>query len=226
MSLEVFFIILLKCSKWYSICIIRLPYNTVLWEYGFAIISSCNYFSQKLYRLIEMTWCVKVEETMPTITVNNCSLIAWHVYFTYAHPYKVPYFWIWFYKPLQNLWFLCERLKLEISCNSEILNLDTFDILNQIILCFGGGWCSVCWRMFSNISFLCLLDASSTLHFSGENQNISRYCKRSVGGKITPGWKLLQDFLFIVCVGMCIRGFSVECFCHYKMPSSKLRMIC
>lgn len=101
MSLAVFFIILLKCTKWYSICIIRLLYNTVLWEYGFAIIFSCNYFSQKLYGLIEMTWCVKVEKTMPTVTVNNHSLTAWHVYFIEVRPYKVPYFWVWCFKPFR-----------------------------------------------------------------------------------------------------------------------------
>lgn len=139
MSLAMFFIILLKCTKWYSICIIRLPYHSVLWEYGFAIISSCNYLSQKPYRLIEMTWCVKVEKTMPTITVNNCSLMAWRVYFTQAHSYKVPSFstsppfMIFLKRQVWDIFFW----------NSEFLNLDTFDVLDQVILCFMRVYCVV-----------------------------------------------------------------------------------
>lgn len=139
MSLAMFFIILLKCTKWYSICIIRLPYHSVLWEYGFAIISSCNYLSQKPYRLIEMTWCVKVEKTMPTITVNNCSLMAWRVYFTQAHSYKVPSF-----SPSPPFMIFLKRQVWDIFFwNSEFLNLDTFDVLDQVILCFMRVYCVV-----------------------------------------------------------------------------------
>lgn len=166
MSLAMFFIILLKCTKWYSICIIRLPYHSVLWEYGFAIISSCNYLSQKPYRLIEMTWCVKVEKTMPTITVNNCSLMAWRVYFTQAHSYKVPSF-----SPSPPFMIFLKRqvwgffLELRVSQPWHFWRVGPGNsLLYEGILC---------GTMFRNCSFLHLLDTSSILHLHCEN-HVSR----------------------------------------------------
>ena len=167
MSLAMFFIILLKCTKWYSICIIRLPYHSVLWECGFAIISSCNYLSQKPYRLIEMTWCVKVEKTMPTITVNNCSFDGMACLFHTGSLLQGAEFFT-----LSTIYDFSEKaslryffLELRVSQPWHFWRVGPGNsLLYEGILC---------GTMFRNCSFLHLLDTSSILHLHCEN-HVSR----------------------------------------------------
>lgn len=75
-----------------------------------------------------------------------------------------------------------------------ILCLITVNIFGWIILWVGvwGGWCPVCFRMFSNILRLFPLDASSTLPPSViTTKNVPDIAKYPLEYKIIPDWEPL-----------------------------------
>ena len=112
-------------------------------------------------------------------------------------PHMVPYpqVWVVIFCPPQLPCDLGHAIPLNLNffiCN-RVSSVQHHYIFGWIIPLLELGGHPVLCRMFSSSPGLYPLDASSNhpLPYNVTNKNISRLCHVSLGGKITPGWKLI-----------------------------------